>query len=264
MQAEQLAQFEQWYNRYSDSFFTGEDAFVESNVRLKIAHTHRVRAETRSLAWELGLDQSKELLAEAIALFHDVGRFEQFKKYRTYKDTISENHCLLGLKILREHGVLEEMDKREREVLETAIEFHGAKQAPTGLDEDSNLFTQIIRDADKLDIYQLLIINYRRYHADPENFEYEVEFPNEPRCSERIVEAILNNQLIEYEWLDTIHDAKLLQLGWVFDINFDHSLRQIKERKFLEDLIDLLPDVPEAHRAANHVLGYLDVKLKSA
>jgi putative nucleotidyltransferase with HDIG domain len=45
-------------------------------------------------------------LAETIALFHDIGRFEQFKTYGTFDDRASENHATIGLKVLKATDIL--------------------------------------------------------------------------------------------------------------------------------------------------------------
>ena len=43
------------------------------------------------------------LLAKTAALFHDIGRFPQWKHYSTFVDSVSEDHALLGLEVLSRH-----------------------------------------------------------------------------------------------------------------------------------------------------------------
>ena len=255
MKQEQLENLKRWFTAYVAPFYTDGDDYLNENLKLKECHTHRVCNEMRHLAAALRLDDEDARLAEAIALLHDVGRFPQLQKYRTYKDQESENHCLLGVEVLEENNVLEHVDKDERAVILKSIEFHGAKELPQ-LDTQTQLFAKLIRDADKVDIFELLVKNYRILAEEPEKFPWEVEYPDTPECSPEIIDAILNRQLISYTKIKTINDAKLLQLGWVYDIYFDCSLKQIYDRGYLHDLIDLLPKTQQVERATSCILNY--------
>lgn len=255
MEQGQLEDLKRWFTAYVAPFYVQGDDFLNENIKLKECHTHRVCREMRQLTAVLRLDEEDARLAEAIALLHDVGRFPQLQKYRTYKDQDSENHCLLGVTVLKEKRVLEQIDADERAVILTSVEFHGARELPQ-LDTRMMLFAQLIRDADKIDIFELLVENYRILAETPEKFAWEIEYPDTDACNPEIVEAILNRQLISYTKIKTINDAKLLQLGWVYDIYFDYSLRQLYERGHLQSLIELLPNTEEVNRATSCILEY--------
>src|SRR4030042_6102679 len=152
MDQHQLENFKTWFDNYVAGFY-GDDDFVNSNLNLKYEHTRRVCREMQFLTDELGLTKNQKVIAEAIALFHDIGRFKQFIKYGMYDDAKTVNHSLLGLEVLKEEKVLEDVDKDERELIEKAIEYHGIKQLPDNLNGDCLLLSKLIRDADKLDIF---------------------------------------------------------------------------------------------------------------
>jgi hypothetical protein len=260
MNKEQLSTFKMWFTEYVATFYAAGDDFLNRNIQLKECHTHRVCSEMRQLAGTLNMNSNDVLLAEVIALFHDVGRFPQFKQYRTYKDHISENHCLLALKVLADHDVLADLSEEEQSIIEKAIEFHGVKELPR-LDERTMLFATMIRDADKIDIFTLLVENYRILAEEPEKFTWALEYPDTPECSPEIIEAILNQQLISYEKIVTVNDAKLMQLGWVYDVYFDWSLKQIHDRGYLQAIIDLLPKTNQIQRVSDCVMGYVIKKI---
>ena len=261
MKQKHLELFKQRFTEYVGSFYTIDDDFLNQNINLKECHTHRVCKAMRDLAGALKMSAEDMLLAETIALFHDVGRFPQFKKYRTYKDQISENHCLMALVVLRENKVLDELPDDERAVIEKAIEFHGAKELPE-MDGRTLHFTKMVRDADKLDIFELLVENYRILANEPEKFKWELEFPDTPECNPEIIDALLKNQLIDYGAIKTINDAKLLQLGWVYDVYFDHTIKQIYDRGYLQAIIDLLPKTEEIRKVTSHILGYVNQRIE--
>src|SRR3989339_1325433 len=229
MQPEKLREFENLFDEYVNSFY-GEDKYINANIRLKHDHARRVVEEMRYLTESLDLAENQKRIAETIALFHDIGRFEQFARYQTYHDPKSIDHNKLGVRILCEKKILD-IEPAERMLIEKAIALHGIKQLPVDLAGDEALFCKLIRDADKLDIYHVVITGYRRYLADPDNFDLEVELPNEPFVSREVIDAVLNGRRVGYENLKTWNDMKVLQLGWVYDINFTAALRRIKERK---------------------------------
>jgi len=262
MQNEQLEQFKKWFDSYVAGFY-GDDQFINANIRLKQDHTHRTCREMLYLADRLSLDDNQRFIAETIALFHDIGRFEQFVKYRTYKDTISINHCLLSLEILSRQNILSCLDGRRRSIIETAIRFHGEKQLPANLDTDTELFAKLIRDADKIDVYNVVIAIYKQYAQDPDNFKYELEFPETDDCSESIVDDILNERRTDYSRLKTMNDARLLQIGWVYDVNFVATLERIKQRRFLEALFEFLPKTGQIEKVRTHIFDYLNRRIQS-
>jgi len=262
MNDEQLIKLQSWFNTYVAGFY-GDDRYINANIRLKDDHSRRVCNEMLYLAGELKLQPNQRLLAETIALFHDIGRFEQFKKFQTYHDPRSINHCLLGVQILRQMKVLDDLIPAERQLVEQAIEYHGAKDLPPNLAGDCLLYSQMIRDADKLDIFYVMTVNYKRHKEDPENFDLEVELPDEPRCTPEILEAILAEQKIDYAKLQTWNDMKLCNLTWVYDVNFVPTLKCIRQKRYIELILEFLPDTPDIRNAARTVLAYIDSRIKS-
>jgi len=202
-------------------------------------------------------------IAETIALFHDIGRFEQFVRHRTYNDPKSVDHNLLGVEVLRQNKVLNDLDKQERELILKAIEYHGRKELPKDLNGDCLLFSKLIRDADKIDVFHVVTEYYQQYKDNPEGFKLELELPDEPEYSEEIVEKILRGQRIAYEELRTLNDMKLCQLGWVYDVNFTATLKRIKQRKFLQMLVDLLPQTKDVEEVKKKVFLYVDSRIEN-
>jgi len=257
MEQEQLSRFKVWFDNYVTMFY-GDDEFVNANIELKEKHSHRTCEEMLYLADQLGLSCEQRRLAETIALFHDVGRFKQFIECRTYNDPRSVNHCLLGVEVLQKTKVLECLEEQEKELIEKAVEYHGIKELPSGLKGDCLLFSKLIRDADKLDIFYVVTEYYEQYRRNPEGFKLEIELPDEPGYSAKIVEAIMQGRKVDYSKLQTWNDMKLLQLGWVYDVNFTATLKRIKERKFLEKIAGFLPINDDIKKVKEKVLGFLD------
>jgi HD-GYP domain-containing protein (c-di-GMP phosphodiesterase class II) len=71
--------FKEWFDKYVYTFKTGDEKQRE-NIALKDEHTRRVCKEILDLGKELGLTENEQCLSETIALFHDIGRFEQYAR----------------------------------------------------------------------------------------------------------------------------------------------------------------------------------------
>ncbi len=257
MEREQVRKLSSWFDEYVSGFY-GEDDFVDANIYLKEKHSGRVCEEMRYLAEALGLAENQRRIAEVTALLHDIGRFEQFRQYRTYNDPRSINHCLLGLEILEQTGVLMDVAEQERRLIETAIRHHGDLELPGELKDEVLLFCRLIRDADKLDIFHVVIDNYQRYHNDPARYPLEIEFPVDGGYSRSVAQKIINGEHVDYHNLRTFDDMKLLQLGWVHDINFVATLKRVKRRGYLEKLLEFLPKDKEIAKVSSSIFTYMD------
>lgn len=254
--------YQKWFDDYVAGFY-GDDDFVNANIKLKDDHSRRVCEETKLLTEKLNLPDDKKQTAYLIALLHDIGRFEQFKTYRTYKDSTSVNHAVFGIEILRKEKVLDEIPTEQRHIIEKAIEYHNLKELPTDLDSDLLLFSKLLRDADKLDIYYVVAKYYKQYEQDPEAFKLEVELPNTPGYTKQVLQKILDGRRINYTELQNWNDMKLCQLSWVYDLNFQPAFERLKQKGYLEMIISFLPQTDDIKKAAQKVLDFVKKKIKN-
>jgi putative nucleotidyltransferase with HDIG domain len=155
MKKEDFLNLRAWFQNYVRSFYS-EDTFISQNVNLKEDHSIWVCENASMIAISEGMDEENYYLALAIALLHDIGRFEQISKYRTFNDRRSENHALLGVKILKSEGILAFVSPEEQEIILTAIQNHNLRNISAELDGKTLVHARLIRDADKLDIYKIL------------------------------------------------------------------------------------------------------------
>jgi len=263
MDQNQLNNLKRWFGDYVASFY-GQDEYINANIKLKEDHSHRTCDEMQYLTTALGLDENNSRIALAIAILHDIGRFEQFVKYQTYHDPKSTNHALLGLDVIHKTKPLDGLDLHEQQLIETAIKHHGIKELPANLQQDHLLFAKLIRDADKIDIYYVVIEGYKQYARNPNGFRLERELPDEPGYSMELIEAILAGQRFDYHRLRTWNDMKLIQLDWVYDVNFVPTLVRIKQRKLLEQILGFLPKTPDIEKVREKVFQYINQRIENS
>ncbi len=263
MNREQIADFKNWFDKFVAGFY-GSDEYVNIHIKLKEDHSRRVCDEMLYLCDELNLNENQRLLAETIALFHDIGRFEQFAKYKTYNDTKSINHSILGVAVLQKENILSKLADDERLIIETAIRYHGEKELPADLSSDTLLLSKMIRDADKLDIFKVVIDGYIEKRNNPDKFKLEIELPDEPQYSPEVLDAILTGGRIDYRKLKTLNDMKLCILGWVYDINFTPTFERLKQRRYLETIFEFLPENEDISKTREKIFDYVQKRINSS
>jgi len=250
-----IKQYYNWFNSYVKKFY-GEDSEINQNIELKEEHTLKVAKHAVNIAKSLSLTEEEVNTAELIGLFHDIGRFEQFKTYKTFRDSISVNHATLGIKILDENKILEDLDDRRQKIIIKAISLHNTKELPSNLNEEEALFSKLIRDADKLDIFRI-IMEYEKERKDNPNPALD-NLPFTPGYNKELLEDIFLKRKISNNSLKNYNDRKLYELSWITDLNFPFSFSYIKDKNVLKALINCLPNNEEINKVFKYLDQYID------
>ena len=255
MDAKYLSLCRDWFLDYTNRFQSLDPA-VEKNIILKIGHTYRVCDNVSRIAKSLGMERDDLVMAEVLALFHDIGRFEQLKVFGSFNDRITVDHAKLGLKVLNNSGVLAYLPRNERRLLCRFIWLHNKYEIPEKERVDTILFSRLIRDADKLDILGVINEHFATRDLHP-NLALDFGMKDEPGFSREAVSEILQGKMVRIPVLETMNDMLLMYLSWVFDIYFPVTLSCIEERGYLTRLLANLPADPEIFKMRNFVEEYL-------
>ena len=205
-----IKQYYNWFNSYVKKFY-GEDSEINQNIELKEEHTLKVAKHAVNIAKSLSLTEKEVNTAELIGLFHDIGRFEQFRKYKTFRDYLSVNHATLGIKILEESNILKELDESRQKIIIKAISLHNTKELSDNLNEEEALFCKLIRDADKLDIFRV-IMEYENERKNNPNPALD-NLPFTPGYNKELLEDIILNRKISNQALKNYNDRNLYELS---------------------------------------------------
>lgn len=217
------------------------DKYVENfnpkipKIKLKIEHIKRVADISRKIAQDLNLDEEHTRLAEVIGLFHDIGRFKQVEIYNTYRDKDSVNHAEFSIKILYDDNLIKKfnIDSKYDNIIKKAVLNHNKSRIENGLTDEELLYSKIIRDADKLDIFY--IICDKEY--DFESIFWYNDFDCE-KISDVIMEQFTQAHLINYNDVKTSADQIATFYAYTYDLYFDFSLKYLKEQRYLEKFAD--------------------------
>lgn len=252
-----LAPLRAWFASYCGSFRSA-DLELQRNFDLKELHTRNVCEAARLIAQEGS--PRRQMLAQVAALCHDLGRFPQFREFRTFKDSESLNHAHLSAQILKQSDLLDFLPKPERDSVLLAVRLHNAYLVPAGLAPETDDLLRIVRDADKLDIWRVFIDFFHTPEAERASGP-GLGFPDLPVCSPQVLAAVASGEMVQLSAIKSLNDFKLLQLSWVYDINFLSTLRLIEERGVLQRLAATLPGDAAVLDVLARVQSYLKRRL---
>lgn len=204
-------------------------------IRLKVEHIERVSKISKKLSMKLNLDEENIALAELIGLLHDIGRFEQIKKFNTFNDRKSVNHGELGALVLfnQKDGIIRNFikDTQYDEIIRKAIINHNkdALDIPKDLTQQELLHTKIVRDSDKTDILYLLT------YAEKETVWEKADLSDD-LISDEIYKDFMEKGRIDYGKKKSSVDSLIGHFAYIFDFNFPDSIQYVKEQKYIEKI----------------------------
>lgn len=222
--------------RYFNQYISDYDPDAPK-VRLKITHIEHVVQNSRKIAKILGLSPEDQSLAELIGLLHDIGRFEQIRKYDTFSDKDSVNHAEKGVEVLFGDGEIRNYlpDCRYDQIIRKAILNHNRYQVEDGLSEREQLFCNIIRDADKLDIFRCYLTDRIEdlVHIKSDDVAAETLSPEYYR-------AFYDEKPLCFADCKTNIDFIVCILAFIYDFNFKETLVLIYEQNYIHRIIQRL------------------------
>ncbi|HOO45278.1 MAG TPA: HD domain-containing protein [Deltaproteobacteria bacterium] len=251
--------FREWFDGYIATFDTN-DRDLSINIALKKEHTLRVCNEIDSLGKELGLTRSDLIMADVLALFHDIGRFEQYRRFRTFVDAVSVNHAEFGVEILKENAVLDILDEKTADFIERIISYHNRAVLPEEETPEVLFFSRLLRDADKLDIYFVLTSYYSRAGCE-KNRAIELGLPDTQDISRDVIETLMAHRVISHSQVRSLNDFKILQAAWVFDINFRPTYRRLHQKGYLDVIRASLPATEKVDEIFKAIGSYLEDRI---
>lgn len=231
------AKVQQVFKEYTDRYDLADD-----KVRLKVEHTYRVAELCERIACAEKLSVQEQELAWLLGMLHDVGRFEQLRRFHTFVDAQSVDHAAFGADLLFREGLIRGYveETQEDALLETAIRLHSAYRLPEDLDVRTRKFSNILRDADKIDILKV-----------------NVEFPLEEiyntttgklrqeEISEEVLQSFYEHHAVLRSLKKTSVDNVAGHCSLVFELVFPESLRIVREQDFIWKLLNYQTDNPK-------------------
>lgn len=289
----------------------------DGKIKLKIDHTYRVAGLCQSIARSLKLSEQDVDIAWLLGMLHDIGRFEQIKRYGTFNDAASVDHAELGADILFKEGLIRkfaegyydrcesakcecakaelestksecekaELERAESEcanverenaecekrlevdsgestcaeltedagLLELAIRQHNKYRVKEGLSNRQLMFCNILRDADKVDIFKV-------NSEIPMEIIYDVtteELKNGTITAE-VLDSFYKNETVLKSVRKSAVDHIVGHISLLFELVYPESYRQAKKQGYVYKLLEFRSEVTEVNEQFAKMREHVD------
>ena len=227
------------YGRAKQVFETYLNGYDRENdkVKLKIIHTYGVVEQSRELAERMRLSEEDTSLAMIIALLHDIGRFEQLKRFDSFEPETMD-HAAYGVEVLFGEGMIRRFVAGDTwdDIIRTAIAKHSDFTLEGISDERTLLHAKLIRDADKLDNCRVkLVDDLETFMGAPAD-----EIGAQPISPKVRVDALAGRCIFSPDRV-TQMDYWVSYLVYFYDLNFRESLDIVGENDFVRRIFDRVP-----------------------
>ena len=197
--------------------------------KAKYFHSLKSMDLARTIASNYNIFSEEELVViELIALFHDIGNFEQ-KNYN-HLDNIEEDSTMKSIHILFDEGLLRKITNETKydTLIKLAIFCHNKDKLPQNIDEKTICICNIIKDVYKLEELRM-VINYpyidNRIDSYPSTLVY-----NDFKLFRKINTKMSDNNA----------DNILIVLSNIFDLNNKTSYSIILEKEYITKIVNSL------------------------
>lgn len=233
--------FERRFRDYVEEFRNADGSFYFP-IRRKLEHTFDVCRTTEEICRREKRSAEETHIFLLCSLFHDLSRFEQFRKFRTFRDADSFDHGNRSEELMLSGDFLRGVPPDQQSVIACAVRLHNKSSIPADTPRECLPAAQMVRDADKLDILKLVY----EFFMDPAKVDptMKLELPISPGCTESILNAVLEGKPILYSDMRNVNDFILALFSWAFQFNYASAAELALERKLYPKLYSLL-SVPE-------------------
>ena len=236
------------YGEYVDGYRV--DGELPPMMALKLQHTDMVVANAKAIIEGEGMDAETAEVCEIAALLHDTGRYEQLRRYNTFRDSDSIDHAVFSHDIVSEKGWLD--GHPHKKAILDAVLFHNRRDVPDGLEPLSSTAAHCTRDADKLDIFRVLEARVETTDWRKDNTAFW-NLPVIAAPNPEVVSAIREGRAVDYQNIKTLADFVLIQVAWIRgELHFGTSRNLAYahghlafRRRFLAELTGNDPEVDE-------------------
>lgn len=242
-----LETFKEKFRLYVSNYNMNDKAVLR-----KFYHSYRVMDLCMLIAQNSNFNDEDKEIAMLIGLLHDYARFEQWTKYKTYSDLNSVDHGDLAVKKLFDDKEIINFCSNEEyyDEIYDAIKYHNKLSIPSNLSNHNINMCKLVRDADKIDILYLFTINKELIEED--NSE----------ISSAVIESFYKKESINYKDVKGLSDKILLDLAFVFDINYDYSFKYIKNQKLIEKIFENINNKEKFRVYFEFVIDYINERVK--
>lgn len=229
----------------------------DEKIKLKINHTYRVAGLCDRIADSIGLVGEDRDIAWLLGMLHDVGRFEQIRRYHTFNDANSIDHAKLGADLLFNDGLMEEyvpglLEQPERDLVELAIRQHNTYRLPETLTEREATFCKLIRDADKIDIFKVNIDTPME-----EIYDVTTEEIKNGEITDEVLAAFDEEHCILKSIRKSAVDHLVGHISLAYELEFPISLKLAVDQGYIMQMMNFKSDNEKTNQQMEHIRDHM-------
>lgn len=197
--------------------------------KAKYFHSLKSMDLAKILASEMNVFTEEEIVViELIALFHDIGNFEQ-KSYN-YLDNVEQDGTMKSIEILFDDGLIRKITEETKydNLIKLAIFCHNKDGLPKNIDNKAICICNIMKDIHKLEELRM-VINYPYIDNRIDNYPTALVY-NDFKLFRKIKTNISDNNA----------DNILIVLSNLFALNYKASYSIVEEKEYIEKIINSL------------------------
>lgn len=225
-------------------------------LALKAEHCRRVATEARDMSSELDGPAHEQDLAQAAGLLHDIGRFSQYAEFGTFSDAASVDHGERGAAVLQEAGWLSHWGSEDLSAILIAVRYHNRLRVPATLRGIPLLLLRLVRDADKLDILRIVLDAVERdgFRELPSMLPHvRLEGPVSPE----VIDELSHGECASLNNVRSLADFLLMQLSWVYDLNYPPAFRRFHARGIVPQIMNRLDGDHPIHALGEEITRFV-------
>lgn len=242
------------FDKYVEKYDSNDE-----KIKLKIDHTYRVCELCEKIALSLSLDKEEVDIAWLTGLLHDIGRFEQVKRYGTFNDSMSVNHAKLSCEILFDEGKIREFidDNSKDELIKVVIENHNQYKISEDTPKEYKIFSNILRDADKIDILKVnVIVPAEEIH------NVSTEEIKNSKITKEVMDSIRNHDTILRTIKKTAVDNVAGYIALLFGIVYKESIKIIISQGYLNKILQFKSNNSVTNQQFDEIREIVDEYIK--
>ena len=197
--------------------------------KAKYFHSLKSMDLARIIASNFKIFNEEELVViELIALFHDIGNFEQ-KNYN-YLDNQQEDSTMKSIHILFDDGLLRKITDETKydTLIKLGIFCHNKDSLPQNIDEKTTCICNIMKDVHKLEEFRMVI-----------NYPY-IDNLIDVYPSTMVYKDFRLFKKINTKMSDNNADNILIVLSNIFDLNYKTSHSLLLQKQTVTKIVDSL------------------------
>ena len=154
--------------------------------------------------------------------------------------------------------ITEFVESREYDnLIRQAVLNHSFFKINDDVTGDALIFSKIIRDADKLDIFNLFTFD------DPVQMGKDSGYVNNDLVTKEVKDAFFNGKQITKDNLNTLMDWFINMVGFVFDLNYKKSFEILAEKEFLKQIFSIMKDIKKNNNELIELLNDMEIYINN-